>query len=37
MTDTFAGQSVEMTRRMLSAKLRSHEIDSADLDARLLT
>jgi release factor glutamine methyltransferase len=37
VTDTFAGQSVEMTRRMLSAKLRSHEIDSAELDARSLT
>jgi release factor glutamine methyltransferase len=37
VTDTFPGQSVEMTRRMLSARLRSHDIDSADLDARSLT
>ena len=36
MADSFAGQSVETARRMLAAQLRAHDIDSPDLDARLL-
>jgi release factor glutamine methyltransferase len=34
--DAFAGQSVETARRILSALLQAHDIDSPDLDARLL-
>lgn len=33
----FAGQSVENARRSLTNLLRTHSIDSAELDARLLT
>lgn len=36
MSNGFAGQSVEAARRALATVLRSHNIDSADLDARLL-
>lgn len=35
--DSFAGQNVETARRMLAVRLRTHDIESADLDARLLT
>jgi release factor glutamine methyltransferase len=34
--DTFAGQTVETARRMLTARLRANTIDSAELDARIL-
>jgi release factor glutamine methyltransferase len=34
---SFAGQTVEAARRALAARLRQHSIDSAELDARLLT
>jgi release factor glutamine methyltransferase len=34
--DTFAGQTVEAARRMLTARLRANTIDSAELDARIL-
>ena len=34
--ETFAGQTVEAARRELAAKFRTHEIDSAELDARIL-
>jgi release factor glutamine methyltransferase len=33
---TFAGQTVEAARRMLTARLRANTIDSAELDARIL-
>ena len=33
---SFTGQSVENVRRMLAAQLRAHDVESADLDARLL-
>ncbi|MFG3596591.1 peptide chain release factor N(5)-glutamine methyltransferase [Bradyrhizobium sp. RDI18] len=33
----FAGQNVETSRRLLTAQLKSAAIDSAELDARLLT
>ena len=36
MADTFASQNVETVRRMLAAQLRAHDVESADLDARLL-
>ncbi len=36
MTDSFAGQNVETARRTLAARLRAHDVESADLDARLL-
>lgn len=32
----FAGQTVEAARRVLTARLRNHAIDSAELDARIL-
>jgi release factor glutamine methyltransferase len=35
--DSFAGQTVEIARRNLTARLASAAIDSAELDARLLT
>jgi release factor glutamine methyltransferase len=35
--DSFAGQTIETARRMLAARLRAHDVESADLDARLLT
>jgi release factor glutamine methyltransferase len=35
--DTFAGQTVEAARRMLTARLRANTNDSAELDARILT
>ena len=37
MTESFAGQTVEAVRRALAARLKSNAIDSAELDARLLT
>jgi release factor glutamine methyltransferase len=36
MSDTFAGQTVEAARRMLTARLRTNTNDSAELDARIL-
>ena len=36
MTNSFAGQSVETARRMLTARFKSSAIDSAELDARML-
>ena len=36
MTDSFTGQTVEAARRALTARLRSNDIDSAELDARIL-
>ena len=36
MTDSFAGQTVESARRMLTARFRTNKIDSAELDARIL-
>jgi len=33
---TFAGQTVETVRRMLTARFKSNAIDSAELDARIL-
>ena len=36
MTDSFAGQNVETARRTLATRLRAQEVESADLDARLL-
>jgi release factor glutamine methyltransferase len=37
VTESFAGQSVETARRMLTARLKTRAIESAELDARLLT
>jgi release factor glutamine methyltransferase len=37
VTDSFTGQTVETARRMLAARLRSRAVESAELDARLLT
>ena len=37
MTESFAGQTVETARRALTARFKSNAIDSAELDARLLT
>jgi release factor glutamine methyltransferase len=34
--ESFARQTVEATRRKLAAKFKAHEIDSAELDARIL-
>ena len=34
---SFAGQTIEAARRALAARFRQHGIDSAELDARLLT
>jgi release factor glutamine methyltransferase len=36
VSESFAGQSVETARRKLTARLKSGQIDSAELDARLL-
>jgi release factor glutamine methyltransferase len=36
VTDSFAGQTVENARRMLTARFKSGRIDSAELDARIL-
>jgi release factor glutamine methyltransferase len=36
VAESFAGQNVETVRRSLAAQLRAHDIESADLDARLL-
>jgi release factor glutamine methyltransferase len=36
VTDSFAGQTVETARRMLTARFKSGRIDSAELDARML-
>jgi release factor glutamine methyltransferase len=36
VSDTFAGQTVEAARRLLTARLRTTTIDSAELDARIL-
>jgi release factor glutamine methyltransferase len=36
-TESFAGRTVETARRMLAARLRTKTIESAELDARLLT
>ena len=36
MSDTFAGQTLETARRMLTARLRTDRIDTAELDARIL-
>jgi release factor glutamine methyltransferase len=36
VTDSFAGQTVEATRRALTAVLRAAAVESAELDARLL-
>ncbi|HEV7600916.1 MAG TPA: peptide chain release factor N(5)-glutamine methyltransferase [Bradyrhizobium sp.] len=36
MTKLFAGRNVETARRALAARLRSAEVDSAELDARIL-
>src|SRR5258705_281397 len=37
MTNSFAGQTVDAARRALSAQLKTAAIDSAELDARILT
>jgi release factor glutamine methyltransferase len=34
--ESFAGQAIETVRRTLAARLRAHDVESADLDARLL-
>ncbi|HEV7881193.1 peptide chain release factor N(5)-glutamine methyltransferase [Bradyrhizobium sp.] len=36
MTNPFAGRNVETARRALAARLRSAEVESAELDARIL-
>jgi len=36
VTDSFAGQTVETARRMLTARFKSGHVDSAELDARIL-
>ena len=36
MIDSFAGQTVEAARRALTARFESNDIDSAELDARIL-
>jgi release factor glutamine methyltransferase len=36
VTKSLAGQTVEVVRRALAARLKSHAIDSAELDARIL-
>src|SRR5712671_1683770 len=36
MTESSAGQTVETARRTLSGRFRTHAIDSAELDARIL-
>jgi release factor glutamine methyltransferase len=37
VTVSFAGQTVETARRMLTARLQTHAVESAEIDARLLT
>ena len=37
MTESFAGQTIETARRSLTARFKTHAIDAAELDARLLT
>jgi release factor glutamine methyltransferase len=37
VTDSFAGQTVETARRVLTARFKARAIESAELDARLLT
>jgi release factor glutamine methyltransferase len=37
VTNSFAGQTVEVARRALTARFRSADIESAELDARILT
>jgi release factor glutamine methyltransferase len=36
VTDSFAGQTIDTARRMLTARFRTNKIDSAELDARIL-
>ena len=36
MSESFAGRTVETARRALTARFKSHGIDSAELDARIL-
>jgi release factor glutamine methyltransferase len=36
LSDSFAGQTVETARRALTARLKSGDVDSAELDARML-
>jgi release factor glutamine methyltransferase len=36
MTESFAGQTVETARRVLTARFRTNQIESAELDARIL-
>jgi release factor glutamine methyltransferase len=36
VSDAFAGQTIETARRMLTARLRTDRIDTAELDARIL-
>ena len=36
VTDSFAGQTVETARRVLTARFKSGAINSAELDARIL-
>ncbi|QWG13052.1 peptide chain release factor N(5)-glutamine methyltransferase [Bradyrhizobium sediminis] len=36
MTDSFAGQTVEIARRSLTTRLKAGGVDSAELDARML-
>ncbi len=36
MSQAFAGQTIETARRALTARLRAHAVDSAELEARLL-
>jgi release factor glutamine methyltransferase len=36
VTDSFTGQTIDAARRMLAVRLRTHDVESADLDARLL-
>src|SRR5258706_13062069 len=36
VTDSFSGQTVETVRRALTAQFKSNDVDSAELDARIL-
>jgi release factor glutamine methyltransferase len=36
VSDAFAGQTIETARRALTARLRAHAVDAAELEARLL-
>ena len=36
MAESYAGQTIETARRTLAAQMRAHDVESADLDARLL-